>query len=62
MALFGTMFRRRNADGEKRSDMSSTTQESVLAALRTVQDPELHKDIVTLGMVKDWRWMAARCP
>ena len=31
----------------------STTQESVLAALRTVQDPELHKDIVTLGMVKD---------
>ena len=28
-------------------------QESVLAVLRTVQDPDLHKDIVTLGFVKD---------
>ncbi len=28
-------------------------RESVLAALRTVKDPELFKDIVTLGMVKD---------
>jgi metal-sulfur cluster biosynthetic enzyme len=25
----------------------------VIAALRTVQDPELFKDIVTLNMVKD---------
>lgn len=33
--------------------MSSATHETVLAALGTVQDPELHKDIVTLGMVKD---------
>ena len=31
------------------------TQDQVLAALRTVQDPELFKDIVTLGMVKDIR-------
>lgn len=31
----------------------SVTQESVLGALRTVQDPDLHKDIVTLGFVKD---------
>ncbi len=28
-------------------------REQVMAALRTVQDPELFKDIVTLGMVKD---------
>src|ERR1700689_4859595 len=27
--------------------------EQVISALRTVQDPELFKDIVTLGMVKD---------
>jgi ATP-binding protein involved in chromosome partitioning len=30
----------------------SVTQEQVLSALRTVQDPDLHKDIVTLGFVK----------
>jgi len=28
-------------------------REQVMAALRTVQDPELFKDIVTLNMVKD---------
>jgi ATP-binding protein involved in chromosome partitioning len=31
----------------------SVTREQVLAALRHVQDPDLHKDIVTLGFVKD---------
>ena len=31
----------------------SVTQEQVLDVLRTVQDPDLHKDIVTLGFVKD---------
>lgn len=31
----------------------SVTQEQVLAALKAVQDPDLHKDIVTLGFVKD---------
>ncbi|HET8647081.1 MAG TPA: Mrp/NBP35 family ATP-binding protein, partial [Vicinamibacteria bacterium] len=31
----------------------SVTSEQVLAALRAVQDPDLHKDIVTLGFVKD---------
>ena len=30
-------------------------REQVLAALRTVKDPELFKDIVTLNMVKDVR-------
>ena len=31
----------------------SVTQDDVLSALRAVQDPDLHKDIVTLGFVKD---------
>ena len=31
----------------------SVSKEQVLEALRTVQDPDLHKDIVTLGFVKD---------
>ena len=29
------------------------TEETVLAALSQVIDPDLHRDIVTLGMVKD---------
>jgi ATP-binding protein involved in chromosome partitioning len=33
----------------------SITQEQVLGVLRTVQDPDLHKDIVTLGFVKNVR-------
>jgi ATP-binding protein involved in chromosome partitioning len=33
----------------------SVTSEEVLSALRAVQDPDLHKDIVTLGFVKDVR-------
>ena len=33
----------------------SVTQEQVLSVLRTVEDPDLHKDIVTLGFVKDVR-------
>jgi ATP-binding protein involved in chromosome partitioning len=31
----------------------SVTRDDVLAVLRTIQDPDLHKDIVTLGFVKD---------
>jgi len=33
--------------------VNNATQEQIIAALRTVQDPELHRDIVSLGMVKD---------
>ena len=33
--------------------MAAITKESVLEQLRTVHDPELHKDIVSLNMVKD---------
>ncbi|HMV50228.1 MAG TPA: iron-sulfur cluster assembly protein, partial [Blastocatellia bacterium] len=29
------------------------TQEVILNALRTVKDPDLHKDIVTLNMIRD---------
>ena len=29
------------------------TSDQIISALRTVQDPELFKDIVSLGMVKD---------
>jgi ATP-binding protein involved in chromosome partitioning len=33
--------------------MSETTREAVLDALRQIQDPDLFKDIVTLGFVRD---------
>ncbi|MGB9178416.1 MAG: Mrp/NBP35 family ATP-binding protein [Pyrinomonadaceae bacterium] len=33
--------------------MSPVTTESVLDALRQIQDPDLHKDIVALGFIKD---------
>jgi ATP-binding protein involved in chromosome partitioning len=33
----------------------SVTQEQILSVLRTIQDPDLHKDIVSLGFVKDVR-------
>ena len=33
--------------------MDEISQERVLGVLRTVKDPELHKDIVSLGMVKN---------
>jgi len=33
--------------------MSSPTKEQILDALRVVQDPDLHRDIVALGFVKD---------
>ena len=33
--------------------MSQVTEEIVLNALRQIEDPDLHKDIVTLGFIKD---------
>jgi len=33
--------------------MSTITKESVLAALGTVNDPDLHRDLVSLGMIED---------
>ena len=33
--------------------MAGLTEKDVLAALSQVQDPELHRDLVSLGMVKD---------
>src|ERR1044072_1278139 len=33
--------------------MSQLTEQLVLDALRQIQDPDLHKDIVTLGFIKD---------
>ena len=33
--------------------MANITEELVLAALRNVREPELHKDLVTLNMIRD---------
>ena len=33
--------------------VENLTEERIFEALRTVQDPELHRDIVSLGMVKN---------
>ena len=35
--------------------MAQISEQSVLVALSAVRDPDLHKDIVTLGFVKDLR-------
>src|SRR5437588_2806068 len=41
------------AAGSKGTPLMGLDREQVMAALRTVKDPELFKDIVTLNMVKD---------
>ncbi len=33
--------------------MSQLTEQLILDGLRQIQDPDLHKDIVTLGFIKD---------
>src|SRR5207245_1923155 len=35
--------------------MSQVTENAVMDALRQIKDPDLHKDIVTLGFIKDLR-------
>jgi len=35
--------------------MAAVSEQAVIEALRTVQEPELHKDLITLNMVKDIR-------
>ncbi len=35
--------------------MPAVTEEQVLDALRKVQDPELHRDVVSLGMIEGLR-------
>jgi ATP-binding protein involved in chromosome partitioning len=35
--------------------MAQITEQTILAALRQIKDPDLHKDIVTLGFIKDLR-------
>jgi len=35
------------------TDHNQTSQEAILAALSKVQEPELHKDLVTLSMIQD---------
>jgi ATP-binding protein involved in chromosome partitioning len=35
------------------TDHNQTSQEAILAALSKVQEPELHKDLVTLNMIQD---------
>jgi ATP-binding protein involved in chromosome partitioning len=37
------------------SDLNKVTEQAVLAALGKVQEPELHKDLVTLNMIRDLR-------
>jgi|DewCreStandDraft_2_1066082.scaffolds.fasta_scaffold00258_46 ATP-binding protein involved in chromosome partitioning len=39
--------------GEKRPEDGQVSKEAVLAALSRIQDPDLHRDIVSLGFVKD---------
>lgn len=42
-------------DSVKTLGMLKPSQESVMNALRTVPDPDLRKDLVTLGMIRDLR-------
>src|SRR5438552_7478216 len=36
-----------------KSSSAAVTESEVLEALRVVEDPDLHRDVVSLGMIKD---------
>jgi len=42
-----------NNQSKKKEDKMNITKEQVLEALKNVEDPDLKKDLVTLGMIKD---------
>jgi ATP-binding protein involved in chromosome partitioning len=41
------------AQDQENSSMTQISEQNVLDALRQIKDPDLHKDIVTLGFIKD---------
>ena len=49
----GTCIRFRSFYRKKKADMLKLTEENILQALRAVVDPDLHRDIVSLGFVKN---------
>ncbi|MGH7835564.1 MAG: iron-sulfur cluster assembly protein, partial [Candidatus Binatia bacterium] len=58
LKLFPSFLRRRDGgthaeEKQKGDEITAPTTEIVLEALKKVQDPEIHRDIVSLGMVKN---------
>jgi ATP-binding protein involved in chromosome partitioning len=46
-------FPKSSIQGNNMSDSNNISQEAVMIALSTVQEPELHNDLVSLNMIKD---------
>lgn len=47
------MFGRNNQDSEKQDGQGGISNDAVMQALSTVQEPELHDDLVSLNMIRD---------
>ena len=45
--------RKPKQDGASEADGSGVTESAVMKALSTVEDPDLHRDLVSLGMIRD---------